>query len=73
MFVFGRSSTVTISREQLLDNELLLRQTIVTSGVWLVFIGFGAYLNTGVLPHSCTPKSIATNVGSKGSLTPTQP
>jgi len=34
-------------RDVLLSRELLLRQTILTSGVWLIFIGFGAYLNTG--------------------------
>ena len=42
-----RSGTTTSAQEWLLDNELLVRQTIVTSGVWLVFIGFGAYLNIG--------------------------
>ena len=45
-------------RDVLLSRELLLRQTILTSGVWLIFIGFGAYLNTGE-PHDSALSGVA--------------
>jgi len=52
-----RDSSPADRRDVLLSRELLLRQTILTSGVWLIFIGFGAYLNTG------TPNALSAWIG----------